>query len=71
MKQHADLVAKYFLTLLSLAEQVVSQEAFQDCSNVSDVILQSSRVDQDVIDLHDHPSSEHVPEHPINKCLEH
>ena len=54
------------LTLLSLDLQVVSQEAFQDCSNVSDVILQGSRVDQDVFDIHDHLESEHVPEHLVN-----
>jgi hypothetical protein len=58
------------LALLSLEEQVVSQEMFQDCSNVSDVILQGSLVDQDVIDINDHLASEHVPEH-INECLEH
>lgn len=40
------------LALLSLDERVVSQEAFQDCSNVNDVILQGSQVDQDVVDIH-------------------
>lgn len=48
------------LALLCLDKQLVSQEAFQDYSDMSDVILQGSLVDQDVIDIHDHLASKHV-----------
>ena len=59
------------LTLLCLDQKLVSQEAFQDYSDVSDVILHGSGVDQDVVDIHNHLASKHVPEHLIDECLEH
>ena len=59
------------LALLRFEVQVVGQEAFQDFSDVRNVILQGSRGYQDVVDIHDHLASKHVPEHLVDECLEH
>ena len=59
------------LALLSIGKHLISQQAFQDYSDVSDVILQGSRVDQDVIDIHYHLVSEYVSKYLDDECLEH
>lgn len=59
------------LALLHFHIQLILQEAFQDYSDVGNVILQGDRVDQDVVDIHDHLVANHAPEQLVNECLEH
>ena len=57
------------LALLHFHIQMVLQEASRDYLDVGNVLLQGVRVDQDVVDIHDHLAPKHVPKHLIHKCL--
>lgn len=59
------------LALLSFNIKLFLQEASKDYSDVSNVIFQVGRIDQDVVDIHGHLAPDHVPEHLVHQRLKH
>ncbi len=58
------------LAFLCLGVQLVLQEMFQDCSDVTDMFFIGFGVNQDVVDVDDYPLVQHISENIVNKCLE-
>lgn len=58
------------LALFSFGVQLELNHPFEDLSDLLDVFLQGVGVDQDVIDVYNNKSVEHVSEDVINKGLE-
>ncbi len=54
------------LAFLCLGVQLVLQETFQDCSDVTDMFFIGFRVNQDVVDVDDYPLVQLVERSVVN-----